>query len=144
MYSSAFAFGLLQAGYTRGDKFVLFADETSSAEQLVAQMGAIKAGVSVVTLTDKENADALDHALSSTKAKGLIFAPDAMMANKQSRINTINKLMPELSKMYLGDELNVAKYPNLKQIIQTGFKAIRGVNMYKDLTVYASPQYSSH
>jgi len=117
MYSSAFAFGLLQAGYTRGDKFVLFADETSSAEQLVAQMGAIKAGVSVVTLTDKENADALDHALSSTKAKGLIFAPDAMMANKQSRINTINKLMPELSKMYLGDELNVAKYPNLKQII---------------------------
>lgn len=70
----------MQAGYSRGDKFVLYADESSSAEQLVAQMGAIKAGVSVVTFSDKENVDALDHALSSTKAKGLIFAPDALVS----------------------------------------------------------------
>jgi hypothetical protein len=45
-------------------------------------MGAIKAGVSIVTIADKENADALDHALSSTKAKGLIFAPDSPMGEK--------------------------------------------------------------
>jgi hypothetical protein len=44
-------------------------------------MGAIKAGVSVVTFNDKENADALDHALTSTKAKGLIFAADSPMGN---------------------------------------------------------------
>lgn len=118
---------------------MLYADESSSAEQLVAQMGAIKAGVSVVTFDDKENADALDHALASTKAKGLIFAPDVLMANKETRADAVNKLMPELSKMYLGDEINVSKYPHLKQIIQTGFKAIRGVNLYKDLTVYTSP-----
>jgi long-subunit acyl-CoA synthetase (AMP-forming) len=130
---------LLEAGYTRGDKFVLFSDETSSAEQLVAQMGAIKAGVAVVTFTDKENADALDHALTSTKAKGLIFAPDSPMGKNETRGTAVNKLMPELSKMYLGDELNVSRYPNLTQIIQTGFKAIRGVNLFKDLTVYASP-----
>ncbi len=51
--------------------------------------------------------------------------------------------MPELSTMYLGDELAVKRYPNLKNIVQTGFKAIRGVNMFKDLTVYASPQYAA-
>lgn len=44
-YSSAFAFGLLEAGYKNGDSLVLYADQTSSAEQLVAQMGAMKAGV---------------------------------------------------------------------------------------------------
>jgi hypothetical protein len=51
--------------------------------------------------------------------------------------------MPELQSMYFGDELNLKKYPHLKQIVQTGFKAIRGVNMYKDLTVYATPSMSS-
>lgn len=102
-------------------------------------MGAIKAGVAVVTITDKENIDALDYALSSSKAKGLIFSPDTPMADKVTRGGAINKLMPELSKMYLGDELKVSRYPNLTQIIQTGFKGIRGVNLFKDLTVYASP-----
>lgn len=81
-YSSAFAFGLLEAGYARGDSLVLYADQTSSAEQLVAQMGAIKAGVQVVTFAEKESQDALDHALSSTNAKGLIFAPDAVVGEK--------------------------------------------------------------
>lgn len=80
-------------------------------------MGAIKAGVTVVTLVDKENAEALDHALASTKAKGLIFAPDATLANNESRADAVNKLMPELAKMYLGDELNVSRYPSLQNVI---------------------------
>jgi len=84
-YSSAFAFGLLEAGFARGDSLVLYADQTSSAEQLVAQMGAIKAGVQVVTFAEKESQDALDHALSSTNAKGLIYAPDAACGEKQTR-----------------------------------------------------------
>jgi hypothetical protein len=42
-HSSAFAFGLLESGYQQGDKIVLCADQASAAEQLVAQMGAIKA-----------------------------------------------------------------------------------------------------
>lgn len=40
-------------------------------------MGAMKAGVSVVTFAEKDNVDALDHALRTTNAKGLIFGPDA-------------------------------------------------------------------
>lgn len=54
-HSSAFAHGLLEAGFTHGDKLVVFVDQTSSAESLVAQMGAIKAGVSVVTFDEKDN-----------------------------------------------------------------------------------------
>ena len=46
--------------------------------------------------------------------------------------------------MYLGDEITLKRYPHLKNIVQTGFKAIRGVNYFKDLTVYATPTYSPY
>jgi len=55
----------------------------------------------------------------------------------------LQKLAPELAKMQSGDELNLARYPALKQIVQTGFKARPGVNLFKDLAVYATPQYAS-
>lgn len=58
-YSSAFAYGLVENGYTEGDKIVLWMDQTNSAEILVATMGAAKAGVTVVTFDEKDNQDAL-------------------------------------------------------------------------------------
>ena len=66
---------MLEACFTPGDKLVLYCDQTFSAESLVSQMGAIKAGVSVVTFDEKDSEEALDHALSASKAKGLIFSP---------------------------------------------------------------------
>jgi hypothetical protein len=38
-------------------------------------MGAMKAGVKIVTFAEKDSAEALDHVLASTKAKGLLFDP---------------------------------------------------------------------
>lgn len=58
-YSSAFAFGLVEGGYKPGDKLVLWIDQSNSAEVLAAQMGAAKAGVSVVTFNEKDECDAL-------------------------------------------------------------------------------------
>jgi hypothetical protein len=101
-------------------------------------MGAFKVGVQIVTFAEKDNADALDHALRTSNARGLIFNPDSS-AEGINRGQTVNKLMPELAKMYFGDELNIAKYPNLKQIVQTRFAAIRGINLFKDVSVYANP-----
>lgn len=37
-YSSAFAFGLIENGFNRGDKLLLWVDQTNSAEILVAQV----------------------------------------------------------------------------------------------------------
>lgn len=37
-YSSAFAFGLIENGFERGDKLLLWVDQTNSAEILVAQV----------------------------------------------------------------------------------------------------------
>lgn len=107
-------------------------------------MGAMKAGVQIVTFAEKESQDALDHALASSQAKGLLFSPDTAVSDKQTRLNFVHDLMPELPTMYFGEDLNVKRYPHLQNLVQTGFKNIRGVNMFKDLTVYAAPQYSPY
>lgn len=52
--------------------------------------------------------------------------------------------MPELDAMHVGDELKLSKYPHLKHIVQTGFSKIRGVNMFKDVSVYANPAMSTY
>jgi len=52
--------------------------------------------------------------------------------------------MPELSTMYLGEELISNAYPHLSHVIQTGFANINGVNRFKDLPVYANPAMSSY
>ena len=77
----------MEAGFNQGDKIVLYVDQTTSAESLVAQMGAIKAGVSIVTFDEKENQDALDHALGHTQAKGLIISPSTQMEGDMTRKN---------------------------------------------------------
>lgn len=123
---------------------MLYNDQTSSAESVIAQLGAFKAGVQIVTFEEKDSADALEHALHSTKAKGLLFNPEAATESKQTRMSFVHGLMPELNKMYFGDALSVAKFPHLEHLVQTKFSAIRGVSSFRDMSVYATPQYSSH
>lgn len=109
---------MLEAGFSKGDSLVIAGDQTCAAESLVAQMGAIKAGVKVVTFSEKDSAEALDHALASTQAKGLLFEPSNQV-NEQgtTRLDMVHSLMPELKTMYFGDELNVAKYPHLHHVV---------------------------
>jgi len=81
-------------------------------------MGAIKAGVAVVSFDEKDSSEALDHALATSGARGLIFSPSTETGDEGATRQTfLQKLMPELSSMYAGDEPNLAKYPNLKHII---------------------------
>lgn len=138
-YSSAFAFGLVENGYAPGDKLVLWLDLTNSAEILVAQMGAAKAGVAVVTFSEKDSQDALDHTLRESGARGLFFSPTTK-AGEQTRGDMLGALLPELAASYPGDALNAKAYPNLKSIVQSGHANIRGVIKFKDALVYANPQ----
>ena len=50
--------------------------------------------------------------------------------------------MPELDNLYPGDGLNLASYPHLRQIVQTGHSNIRGVIKFKDSLVYANTSLS--
>ena len=64
---------------------MLYIDQTASAESITAQMGAIKAGVTIVTFDEKDDVEALDHALANSGAKGLIFSPDTATGENQTR-----------------------------------------------------------
>ena len=104
-------------------------------------MGAAKAGVTVVTFNEKNDIDALHQALRDSGARGIVFSPSTE-TNDSTRADYINKLMPELDKLYPGDAINVKSYPLLRQIIQTGHNNMRGVIQYKDALVYANPALS--
>lgn len=144
-YSSAFAFGLVEGGYKEGDRLLLWLDQENSAEILVAQMGAAKAGVTIVTFDEKESRDALHEALKDSGARGLVFSPSTQVDEEgATRQQFVDKLMPELDSMYPGDPLSLSAYPHLKQIVQTGHGNIRGVIKYKDALAYAIPQLSPY
>ena len=113
-------------------------------------MGAFKAGVSVVTFNEKESIDALNQTLKDSGARGFMFSPSTVVSHDSNthtdvtRQTFLQKLMPELHKLYPGDELNLKNYPNLKQIVQLGHTSIRGVIKFKDSMVYANPKLSNY
>ena len=45
-------------------------------------MGAIKAGVTVVTFDEKDNLDALDQTLRDSGARGLLFSPQTVISQE--------------------------------------------------------------
>lgn len=62
-HSSAFAYGLLEAGFVRGDSIVMWIQRDNNAECLAAQIGANKAGVQCVYFDNNNAGDQLEHAL---------------------------------------------------------------------------------
>jgi len=111
-------------------------------------MGAVKAGVSVVTFDEKDSIDALNQTLKDSGARGIMFSPSTVIsqeANGQqiTRQTFLQKLMPELNALYPGDEIALENYPSLKQIIQLGQTSIRGVIKFRDAMVYANPKLSN-
>ncbi len=111
---------------------------------MAAQMGAIKAGVSVVTFDEKDSAEAFNETLKDSKAKGLILSPGTEVEGEEfnKRSDVLEKLMPELAHHEPGNHLNVSGFPELKQIIQVGHSAIRGTMKFKDCMVYARQKYA--
>jgi hypothetical protein len=72
-----------------------------------------------------------------------MFSPGTEVnENKETRQNIVQGLMPELERSYKGDSIHLSAYPNLKSVVQTGHKNIRGIITFKDALVYAQPQFS--
>ena len=59
-------------------------------------MGSIKAGVAVVTFDEKDSIESFEHALASSKAKGLFFSPLTETSEGNTRQTFLQKLIPEL------------------------------------------------
>jgi len=106
-------------------------------------MGAAKAGLSIVTFSEKDSKDSFHHALKDSGARGIIFSPSTSVDEEGgTRQSLLQGLMPELNNMYPGDALNLAEYPSLKQIVQTDHTNMRGVIKFKDVLVYANTSMS--
>ena len=57
-------------------------DQDFSAEILVAQMGAAKAGVSCVMFKEKDSIDSFQQTLKDSGARGLYFSPSTEVNEK--------------------------------------------------------------
>jgi hypothetical protein len=72
-----------------------------------------------------------------------LFSPSTKVNDEgDDRESFLQKLMPELESLFPGDALKLSAFPNLKQIVQTGHKNMRGVIKFKDSIVYAVPKLS--
>lgn len=69
-------------------------------------MGASKAGVSVVVFDEKDNCDALHSVLKDSGVRGMLYSPSTVANDDgETRQTFLQKLMPDLEKMYPGDQL---------------------------------------
>lgn len=136
VYSTAFSYGLVEQGFEPGDKLMLWVDTENSAEIAVAQVGALKHGVSIVTVDHKDEVHHVGDALESSGAKGLLISPHTKLDGNNQRANLLLDLIPELTESRPGQKFASDNFPNLTNIIHTGHVTIRGTTKFKENMLY--------
>lgn len=142
-HSAAFAYGLVERGYNPGDKLLLWVDDENAAEVAVAQIGAIKAGVSIVSVSTHDEINHIGDALAQSGAQGLMFSPHTKVDGHNQRANLLLELMPELIDHRPGQNLNVDNFPELRNVIHTGHSTIRGTTKFKETLLYTKPNLTT-
>ncbi|CAI2374061.1 unnamed protein product [Moneuplotes crassus] len=142
-HSAAFAYGLVERGYTPGDKLLLWVDEENAAEVAVAHLGAIKAGVSIVAVGQNDDAHHIGDTIFQSEANGILFSPHTSINGKTQRANLLLDLMPELIDHTPGQELKVDNFPELRNVIHTGHSSIRGTTKFKETLLYTKPNLTT-
>eukprot|EP00744_Colponema_vietnamica_P001901 GILI01003082.1.p1 GENE.GILI01003082.1~~GILI01003082.1.p1 ORF type:complete len:363 (-),score=153.64 GILI01003082.1:321-1409(-) len=140
-FTDALASGFLEQGFKAGDKIALWMD--NSAELLVSQLAAARAGLVAVGIDGTHSAAALASVLNETQAKALIFSPNARTsaADATRRIEVLEQVLPGFTDVALGAPFRSSKFPSLTHLIHTGPKIVPGTAQFKHALVY-SPQPS--
>ena len=123
---------------------MLWVDKTNQAELATAQVGAMKAGLTVVTIDENDSIEDVSRTLSETEASGIIFSPTTLDSNKEKRANSLYEILPELGSMYPGDEFESARFASLKHVIQTSQKTIRGTTKFKENMLYTKKAQTNY
>ncbi|KAL4467248.1 hypothetical protein ABPG72_010055 [Tetrahymena utriculariae] len=139
-HTNAFAYGLTELGWKAGDKLLLWVEKNHTSEITTAQVGAAKAGVTLVPIY-AHSAEELEKALNDTKAKGLLLSPNSKAGNSKY-IEVVNKVIPELYNTGRGSTLKT-KFANLQHIIHTGFYTFPGTYKFRQIMVYASKNFNT-
>jgi len=141
-HSNAFAYGLLELGYKRGDRLLLWVDKAYTSEITVAQLGSAKAGIAIVPLTSSSGAD-FQSALRDTDCTGVLFSANTK-ANGQKRSEVLYEAFPELENAYSGSATSFSNYPKLKHLIHVGFHTLPGTFKFRQLLVYANKNLTTY
>jgi hypothetical protein len=141
-HSNAFAYGLLELGYKRGDRLLLWADKAYTSEITIAQLGSAKVGVAIVPLLSSSGSD-FQSALKDTDARGVILSANTKSGG-QKRSEVLYEAFPELENAYSGSPTSFSNYPKLKNVIHLGFHTLPGTIKYRQLLVYANKNFTTH
>lgn len=128
----AFANGLQGTKFTDKHKIVIWAKDC--AENVVAQLGAAKAGVQVQVLGSGTSAAELGKALSGARA--LLFSPTLLP--EEGAYKTVQELIPELAGIRERADQIVysAKFPTLLWVFNTGFERYPGMLKFEYIMSY--------
>lgn len=135
----AFANGMQAAKFSPSHKIVIWAKDC--AENVVAQLGAAKAGVEVQVLGAGVTAAELEKALAGARA--LLFSPTLLP--EEGALKMIQELIPELQGLpERADQIVYsAKFPALKWVFNTGFERVPGMLKFEYILSYKMEQPAS-
>jgi len=128
----AFAHGMQGAKFGPKHKLVIWAKDC--AENVVAQLGAAKAGVTVEVLGEKASAAELEKALSNARA--LLVSPTLLP--EEGALKTVRALIPELKGLseHADQLVYSAKFPALRWVFNTGFERVPGMLKFAYILAY--------
>lgn len=123
----AFSQGLLDLGFEKGDRLGIWLPNT--AEWVVAEFATAKTGIILVNMNPAYRVYELEHSLNLVGCKGLIVTDKLKSSNY---FELLHELLPELEHSAAG-ELNSAKVPTLKHLIQITDQHVKGMRRYVDV-----------
>lgn len=115
-------------------------DKTHVVESIVTQIGALKAGVTLVPVTTQSSASFFS-AVSEPGVRGAIFSPNGRVDNNIKKSEVLQHNISELQTAYKGSSVKSKAYPKLDYLIQTGFYSIPGTFKFRDVLTYANPNF---
>lgn len=134
----AFCDGILEMGFKPNHKLVLWAKDT--CESVVAQMGALKAGIQIEVLDKDATKEDLIKALTGSRA--FLISP-FVLPNGES-MNVLYDLIPELEEYGRQLEQTVMSeaFPTLRWVWAMGFEKPEGMLNFVDVLTYFPPEVS--
>ena len=124
----ALAAGFLALGLERGARIGVWS--LNRPEWTLTQFAAAKAGIILVTINPAYRLSELEFALAKVGCAAIVTATAFKTSNYMEMLNT---LLPELAKSVPG-ELQAARLPQLRAVIQIGGPASPGTIAFEDVT----------
>jgi fatty-acyl-CoA synthase len=123
----ALARGFIACGLKRGERVGMWAP--NCAEWLLTMFATARAGLILVNINPAYRVAELEFALRQVGCRMLVFAPKFKTSDY---LGMLGELIPELAKSRAG-ALNVARFPDLRQLVQLGDEAAPGCLAFEDL-----------